>query len=52
MRHSLIAAVLLGGTLPGVAQAQVKPYEIERDMPLFLDSIKSELTYPLAWGNS
>lgn len=27
-------------------------YEIERDMPLFLDSIKSELTYPLAWGNS
>lgn len=52
MRHSLIAAMLLGGTLPGVAQAQVKPYEIERDMPLFLDSIKSELTYPLAWGNS
>ena len=52
MRHSLIAAMLLGGTLPGAAQAQVKPYEIERDMPLFLDSIKSELTYPLAWGNS
>lgn len=27
-------------------------YEIEKDMPLFLDSIKKELSYPLAWGNS
>ena len=27
-------------------------YEIERDMPTFLDRIHEELTYPLAWGNS
>lgn len=27
-------------------------HELERDMPLFLDSLKTELTYPLAWGNS
>lgn len=33
-------------------EPETHKYEIERDMPLFLDSIKSELTYPLAWGNS
>ena len=31
---------------------QSQRHEIERDMPLFLDSLKQELTYPLAWGNS
>ncbi|MDR0989243.1 MAG: dienelactone hydrolase family protein [Prevotellaceae bacterium] len=29
-----------------------KGYELEREMPLFLDSLKKELTYPLAWGHS
>lgn len=28
------------------------PYELEREMPVFLDKLKEELTYPLAWGNS
>lgn len=33
--------------------AQTSPaYEFERDLPLFLDQLKSELTYPMAWGNS
>lgn len=27
-------------------------YELRKDMPVFLDALKSELTYPLAWGNS
>ena len=27
-------------------------YELEREMPVFLDKLKKELTYPLAWGNS
>lgn len=27
-------------------------YAFERDLPVFLDSIKNELTYPMAWGNS
>lgn len=27
-------------------------YELDRDMPVFLDDIKEELTYPMAWGNS
>ncbi|MDE6697140.1 MAG: prolyl oligopeptidase family serine peptidase [Muribaculaceae bacterium] len=29
-----------------------RAYEIQRDMPLFLDSLKTEFTYPMAWGNS
>lgn len=34
------------------ALSQDKPYELEREMPVFLDQLKKELTYPLAWGNS
>ena len=30
----------------------VKGYELEREMPVFLDELKKELTYPMAWGNS
>lgn len=26
-------------------------YELEREMPVFLDQLKAELTYPMAWGN-
>ncbi|MCM1521308.1 MAG: dienelactone hydrolase family protein [Muribaculaceae bacterium] len=47
--------VLLAVVMCAVATSQAKEnerYELQRDMPLFLDSIKSELTYPLAWGNS
>lgn len=40
-------------SLAAVANAQHSGrYEIERDMPLFLDSLKQELTYPLAWDNT
>lgn len=46
----LIAAA---GLIPVAASAQNETsYELQRDMPLFLDSLKKELTYPLAWGNS
>ena len=27
-------------------------YGVEREMPAFLEDIKKELTYPMAWGNS
>lgn len=30
----------------------ISSYELEREMPVFLDKLKKELTYPLAWGNS
>lgn len=43
---------LIGLVASAAALAQTKPYELEREMPVFLDQLKKELTYPLAWGNS
>lgn len=37
---------------PAVSFSQNAGYELKRDMPTFLDSLKTELTYPMAWGNS
>lgn len=37
--------------LTAVAQKSTS-YEIEKDYPLFLEKMKQELTYPMAWGNS
>ena len=34
------------------AQQKTNAYEFEKDYPVFLNQIKSELTYPMAWGNS
>lgn len=34
------------------ASGQYVPYGVERQMPSFLDSMKTRLTYPMAWGNS
>lgn len=52
MKIHLIALSLIAASVMPAAAQTAGHYEIERDMPLFLDSIKSELTYPLAWGNS
>lgn len=35
-----------------VTAQNVSSYEIEKDYPVFLDQMKQELTYPMAWGNS
>lgn len=46
------------GSLPVMGQkkkAKPRPnevYELRNDMPVFLDQLKEELTYPLAWENS
>lgn len=47
---TILAAVALGATA-AFAQSE-KAFEFQRDMPVFLDSLKTELTYPMAWGNS
>ncbi|MCM1490348.1 MAG: prolyl oligopeptidase family serine peptidase [Muribaculum sp.] len=47
---TITAAVALGASA-AFAQTE-KAFEFQRDMPVFLDSLKTELTYPLAWGNS
>lgn len=45
--------IAAAGILSVAASAQnERGYEIQRDMPLFLDSLKTEFTYPMAWGNS
>ncbi len=49
-----LTTILAAGTISvsaAFAQAD-KAYEFQRDMPVFLDSLKKELAYPLAWGNS
>lgn len=44
---------MLGLVVSTTALSQsVKGYELEREMPVFLDELKKELTYPMAWGNS
>lgn len=44
---------MIGLVVSSVALSQHSPaYELEREMPVFLDQLKEELTYPLAWGNS
>lgn len=39
-------------SVAGYSQQTVRGYELEREMPAYLEEIKQELTYPLAWGNS
>lgn len=47
----MIAAVGLSWSAAVSAQ-ESRPFEIERDMPIFLDSLKKEFTYPMAWGHN
>ncbi len=49
--YSFVAVAGLLGSAAVSAQEK-RGHEIERDMPLFLDSLKTEFTYPMAWGNS
>lgn len=52
MKRIIFLLTLVVVSILGVMAQKSEQYEIEKDMPLFLDKIKSELTYPLAWGNS
>ncbi|MDE7409116.1 MAG: alpha/beta hydrolase family protein, partial [Muribaculaceae bacterium] len=47
----VIAAAGLFGSVAVSAQ-KIRSFEIERDMPIFLDSLKTEFTYPMAWGHN
>lgn len=45
--------IIMGLVVSTTALSQhTSSYELEREMPVFLDKLKKELTYPLAWGNS
>ena len=47
---AIAAAGLLGSV--AVSAQKSRSFEIERDMPIFLDSLKTEFTYPMAWGHN
>ena len=48
-----ILCMMLGLATSVAALSQhLSGYELEREMPVFLDQLKAELTYPMAWGNS
>lgn len=52
-KHISIVIAAAGLIWSGAASAQdERAYEIERDMPIFLDSLKAEFTYPMAWGHN
>jgi hypothetical protein len=50
MLKRICFCLLIFVSLASTAQ-EVSSYEIEKDYPVFLDQIKQELTYPMAWGN-
>lgn len=45
-------SVLLLLTVAAACPTAAQGYEFEREMPRFLDRIKEELDYPMAWGRS
>lgn len=48
-----LKVIIMGLVVSTTALSQhTSSYELEREMPVFLDKLKKELTYPLAWGNS
>lgn len=51
MKHFILCVLGLVTSVAALSQS-VKGYELEREMPVFLDQLKQELTYPMAWGNS
>ena len=55
-RYFLAFTLVVGMAMP--AMAQKKPlqkrdrFEYSFDLPVYVEQLKTELTYPMAWGNS
>ena len=52
MIKSIILCVLGLATSVVALSQHLSGYELEREMPVFLDQLKQELTYPMAWGGT
>lgn len=55
MKKHLLSLITLLSLLPLCAQdfsGRYAPHGVERQMPVFLDSMKTRLTYPMAWRNA
>ena len=50
LRFSLMVVCLVT-VMPLLSQKR-KKYEFKRNLPVYVDSLIKDLTYPLAWGNS
>ncbi len=50
-RLTTVLAVLLIAAVSALAQKRDR-YEFYKDFPMYADSLLSQLTYPMAWGNS
>lgn len=51
-RITLLLLILLCGHCCTTAQTDTLAYGIVKNMPLFFEQLKQQLTYPMAWGNS
>lgn len=52
MYRKIFTASAIACSILSLTAQEYKPFGVEREMPAFLDDIKKELTYPMAWGNS
>ena len=51
-RITIILLVVLSGHLSSIAQTDTVSYGVIKNMPVFYEQLKQQLTYPMAWGNS
>lgn len=51
-RITTIFLIVLSGHLSMIAQTDTTAYSVVKNMPVFYEQLKQQLTYPAAWGNS
>ena len=53
MKHILLFSILSFSLhFTTIAQTDTTSYEVVKNMPVFYEQLKQQLTYPMAWGNS
>lgn len=53
MKHILLFSILSFSLhFTAIAQTDTTSYEVVKNMPVFYEQLKQQLTYPMAWGNS
>ena len=51
-RITTIFLIVLFGHLGIIAQTDTTAYGVVKNMPVFYEQLKKQLTFPMAWGNS
>lgn len=49
---AIMTTLLIAATTMAQEKQQREGYEFEHEMPRYVEQLKGELTYPMAWGNS